>query len=199
MMIDKTNGMKMMRRNAVSCSNTFCNEESEENNQHRGSNQKSASQELNQEDSHVINNDKKNKNSDRRRIRYSRRGGIVLNSSSISISSSSYDDNKNEQQEYHTKKSSLSDTHILIDQQFGFDVDHEGNDKFIAILDAYYTDMYAEADSKIHRGIILNTVIEDIYARGFKFVWRSSRGAYKVLNDDLVIMKQIKSLLKRRI
>ena len=59
--------------------------------------------------------------------------------------------------------------------------------------------MYAEVVSEIHRGIILNTAIDDIYSRGFKFIWRSSSGALKVLKDDVIILKQIKSLLKRRV
>ena len=91
--------------------------------------------------------------------------------------------------------SSLSDTHIIIDKELGFNINHEGNALFLAIIDAYYTDIYAEAVSGVHRGIILNTAVDDIYSRAFKFVWRS-KGKYSMLKDDDIILKKIKLLFK---
>ena len=99
---------------------------------------------------------------------------------------------------HQNEVANLPNIYIIIDKQLGFNIDHEGNALFLAILDAYYTDMYAEAMSQIHRGIILNMAIDDMCSRGFKFVLRS-RGKHFRLEDDIVILKQIKSLLKQRI
>ena len=176
---------KMMRRNAVVSHSIYSNDESEKN------------KSLEQPQDHV--NNHKNNNG-RRRKRYPRRGGVVLPVSSISISTTDMKDDFETCLNSTSKtEQKISDTHIVIDQKLGFHIDHEGNDIFFAILDTYYTNMYAEVVSEIHRGIILNTAIDDIYSRGFKFIWRSSSGALKVLKDDVIILKQIKSLLKRRV
>ena len=85
---------------------------------------------------------------------------------------------------------------IIIDNKTGFDSNHEGNQLFLAILHTYYSEMYENASSCItYRRLILNVVLDDMYSRGFRFLWREN-GKYVKIHDNMVILKRIRKKLK---
>lgn len=86
---------------------------------------------------------------------------------------------------------------IIIDIEKGFYVDHGANDIFLAILRTYFVDKYSEASSKTHRGIILSTILDEIYSRRMKFLWKNYSEQHFILDDDMIILRYIKSTLKK--
>jgi hypothetical protein len=92
---------------------------------------------------------------------------------------------------------SPSHMHIIIDANSGFDSDHDGNKTFYEILRAYYATKYSEAIDKTHRRILLHTILDDMYNRGFNFVWKNRQEKCFALKDDLIILQNIRSALKQ--
>ena len=104
----------------------------------------------------------------------------------------------------------LSPTDIVIN--YGTNNDflhdyHEGNLFFNAILNAYYTEEYIRAqNSKMHKRIILNTILGDMYSRGCNFVLlkknpdcesKEENQECYVIDDDVLILKRIRKALKQ--
>lgn len=93
----------------------------------------------------------------------------------------------------------ITKNHVIIDRDSGFDNSHEGNRLFLDILHTYYSEMYTDVSSSItHRRLVLNIVLDDMYSRGFKFIWKEN-GIYFKIHDETVILKKIREKLKQTI
>lgn len=104
----------------------------------------------------------------------------------------------------------LCSTDIIINYGINDDFlhdNHEGNVFFNAILNAYYAQEYIRAqNSKMHKRIILNTILEDMYSRELSFVLlkknpdsqsnEENQECY-VIDDDVLILKRIRKALKQ--
>lgn len=90
----------------------------------------------------------------------------------------------------------ITRNHIIIDRDAGFDSSNEGNRMFLDILQVYYAEMYKHASSCItRRRLVLNIILDDMYSRGFQFLWRENGHCYKI-HDDMFILKKIGKELK---
>lgn len=85
---------------------------------------------------------------------------------------------------------------IVIDKERGFHVGFERNLAFIEILRTCFVDMYFEAQSKTHRRILLNTILADMYDRGFRFLLEH-KGKYHIIEDEIFILKKIRSVIRK--
>lgn len=93
---------------------------------------------------------------------------------------------------------SPSEMDIIIDVEKSFDVDHGCNMTFHAILRTYYADRYSEATNKTHKTILLNIILDEVYHRGFKFLWKSQKSDQCfVMKDEVIILKHIRLALKK--
>jgi hypothetical protein len=91
-----------------------------------------------------------------------------------------------------------SEMDIIIDVEKSFDVDYGCNVTFLAILRTYYADRYLEATSKTHKTILLNIILDEVYHRGFKFLWKSPKlEQYFAMKDEVIILKHIRLALKK--
>ena len=112
--------------------------------------------------------------------------------------SSIHDPRSDHQRSSRCTKIKIKDNYVILDGKRGIDSSYEGaNRLFLDILNTYYSEEYARASSnKTQRRLILNVILDDMYTRGFEFMWYEN-GNYQALENDMVILKKIRSSLVR--